>query len=76
MHLWAEASSTTVYVQNISPHKILGNKTPEQVFNGKKPEVNHLRIFGCPVFIHVPKEKRMKLEPLGKKGTLVGYSDT
>jgi transposase InsO family protein len=76
MHLWAEASSTTVYVQNKSPHKILGNKTPEEVFTGKKPEVNHLRIFGCPVYIHVPKEKRTKLEPSGKKGTFVGYSET
>jgi hypothetical protein len=76
MHLWAEASSTTVYVQNRSPHKILGNKTPEEVFTGKKPEVSHLRIFGCPVYIHVPKEKRTKLEPSGKKGTFVGYSET
>jgi hypothetical protein len=63
MHLWEEASSMAVYVQNKIPHKILGNKTPEEVFIGKKQEVNHLRIFGCPVFIHVPKEKRAKLEP-------------
>jgi hypothetical protein len=42
----------------------------------KKPSVDHLRIFGSPVYIHVPKEKRTKLEPLGKKGTFVGYSET
>jgi hypothetical protein len=66
MHLWAEASNTTVYVQNRSPHKILGNKTPEEVFTRKKLEVNHLRIFGFLVYIHVPKEKRTKLEPSGK----------
>jgi hypothetical protein len=65
-----------VYVQNSSPHKILGNKTPEEVFTGKKPEVSHLRIIGCPMYIHVPKEKRMKLEPSGKKGIFVGYSET
>jgi hypothetical protein len=76
MHLWAEDSSTTVYVHNRSPHKILGNKTPKEVFTGKKPEISHLRIFGCPVFIHVPKEKRTKLEPSGKKGTFVGYNET
>jgi transposase InsO family protein len=28
MHLWVEASDTTVYVHNISHHKILGKKTP------------------------------------------------
>ena len=63
MHLWAEAARTTVYVQNIIPHYVLNNKTPEDVFSGKKPEFNHLRIFGCPVYIHVPKEKRTKLDP-------------
>jgi hypothetical protein len=76
MHLWAKESSTVVYVQNRSPHKILGNKTPKEVFIGKKQEVSHLRIFGCPVYIHLPKEKRTKLEPSGKKGTFVGYSET
>jgi hypothetical protein len=54
----------------------VGKKTPEEVFTGKKIEIRHLRIFGCPVFIHVPKEKRTKLEPSGKKGTFVGYSET
>jgi hypothetical protein len=76
MHLWEKASSTAAYVQNRSPHKILGNKTPKEVFTGKKPKVSHLRIFGFPMYIHVLKEKRMKLEPSGKKGTFVGYSET
>jgi hypothetical protein len=35
-----------------------------------------LRIFGCPVYVHVPKEKRSKLDPSGKKGIFVGYSET
>ena len=76
MHLWAEAAGTTVYMQNRSPHKAIGNKTLEEIFSGEKPEVSHLRIFGYPVFIHVPKEKRMKLESSGKKGIFVGYSET
>jgi hypothetical protein len=45
------------------------------MFTGKKPEVSHLKIFGCLVFIHIPKEKRNKLEPSGKKGIFVGYSE-
>ena len=48
MHLWAEASRTTAYVQNRTPDRVLENKTPEEVFSGKKPEVNHLKIFRCP----------------------------
>jgi hypothetical protein len=76
MHLWEEASSKVVYVHNRIPHKILGNKTPKEVFTGKKPKVSHLRIFCFPMFIHVPREKRTKLEPSGKKGTFVGYNET
>lgn len=41
-----------------------------------KPEVSHLRIFGCPVYIHVTKEKRLKMEHSGKNGTFVGYNGT
>jgi hypothetical protein len=76
MQLWAEASDTNVYVHGISPNKILGINTLEEVFTGKKLEVSDLRIFGCPMFIRVPKEKRTKLEPSRKKGTFVGYSET
>jgi hypothetical protein len=35
-----------------------------------------MRIFGCPMYIHVPKEKRTKLDPSGNKGTFVGYNET
>ena len=74
--LWAEASCTTVYIQNKSPHSYLKDKTPEEVFTKVKPNISHLRIFGCPVYIHVPKETRTKLKPSGRKGTFVGYSET
>jgi hypothetical protein len=74
-YLWEEATSIAVYIQNRCPHSILKDNTPEEVFSGIKTEVGHLRIFGCPVYIHVPKEKRTKMEPSGKKGVFVGYSE-
>jgi hypothetical protein len=52
-----------IYVQNRLSHSALGLKTSEEMFIGKKAEVSHLKIFGCPVFIHILKEKRNKLEP-------------
>ena len=54
---------------------ILKDKTLEEVFSGIKPEVRNLRIFGCHVYIHVPKEKRTKMEPSSKKGVFVGYNE-
>ena len=76
MHQWEGVSRTVVYVQNHSPHRVLENKTLEEAFFGKKPEVSHLRIFGCRVYIHVPKEKITKLDPSRKKGIFVGYSES
>jgi hypothetical protein len=76
MFLWGEATMTTIYVQNKSPHRILKDMTPEEAFSGKKPNVENLRIFGCPVYSHIPKDKGNKLEPSGKKGIFVGYSDS
>jgi len=66
----------TIYVQNGSPHGILGGKTPEEVFTRVNPDIEHLRIFGCPVYIHVYVDKRTKLEPSREKGILVGYNET
>jgi hypothetical protein len=56
-----------VYVQNRLSHSALGLKTLEEMFTGKKLEVSHLKIFGCPMFIHIPKEKRNKLGPIQER---------
>ena len=76
MHLWAKATRTTVYVKNCTPHRLFENKTPEEAFSGEKQEVRHLRIFGFLAYIHIPKEKRTKLDPSRRKGIFIGYNDT
>jgi hypothetical protein len=73
--LWEEATSTVMFIHNMCPDVILKDKTCEEVFSRIKPKVGNLRIFGCHVYIHVPKEKRTKMEPSGKKGVFVGYSE-
>jgi hypothetical protein len=67
MIMWAEACMTVVYVQNRSPHQILKNITLEEAFIGVKPEIGHFKIFGCPIYFHVPKENRSKLDPSGER---------
>jgi hypothetical protein len=74
--MWEEASMTVVYVQNKSPHKNLRIMTPKEAFTGVNPEVGNFKIFGCLIYIHVPKEKRNKLDLSGTKGTFVGYSES
>jgi hypothetical protein len=32
-----------------------------------------MRIFGTITYVHMPKELRMKLDPMGKAGVFLGY---
>ena len=73
---WAEPLSTTAYLINRSPTKSLSNQTPFEAWYGKKPNVKHLRAFGCSAYIHVPKDERKKLDPKSKKCVFLGYSTT
>jgi hypothetical protein len=54
----------------------LRNMTLEEAFTGVKPEVRHFTIFGCPICIHVPKDKRTKLDPSGRKSTFMEYNES
>jgi hypothetical protein len=73
--MWENTSMNTMHVHDKSPHKNLRNMTPEEAFTRVKPEVGHFSIFGCPIYIHVPKEKMIMLYPSGRKGTFVGYNE-
>ena len=54
----------------------MDSRTPEEAFIGRRPDIGHLRMFGCLTYSHVPSEKRTKLEPTAETGILVGYSET
>lgn len=41
-----------------------------------KPDVEHLRMFVCPMYFHVSKDKRNNLEATGKKDMFVGYCNS
>jgi hypothetical protein len=73
LYLWAKACATAVYLQNKSSHKILGKMIPEEAFIGRRPDVEHIRIFGCLTFSHVSSERRTKLDPTTQQRILVGY---
>ena len=60
---WVEALSTAVYLHNRSPTKGVTDMTPFEAWTGVKPNVSHLRSFGCTVYAHIPKDERRKLDP-------------
>ena len=69
---WGEAMHVASYLRNRSPAAGLST-TPYEAFTGVKPDVSHLRVFGCPVWVKVPDQHRRKLDPKGVKGIFVGY---
>ena len=72
---WAEAISTAAYLRNRAPTSTVEGKTPYQAWNGWKPKVKHLRVFGSDAFAHVPKDERGKLDSKSKKCILLGYGE-
>src|SRR5215510_3977976 len=44
---WGYAVTTLVYVRNRSSTSALNGNVPYSCFFGKKPDVSHLRVFGC-----------------------------
>lgn len=71
---WAEAVNTAVYLLNRCPTKAVSDQTPFQAWNGKRPSAAYLKVFGCVCYMHVPDQKRTKLEEKSKKGIFLGFS--
>jgi hypothetical protein len=59
---------------NRTPTTVVHGMTLEEKFTGKKPDVSHFRVFGCIAYVHVPDEKRSKLDPKAEKCIFIGYS--
>ena len=72
-HLWAEAVNTAVYILNRVTGPQGATATSYELWMGRKPTVEHVRVFGSQAFVHVPAVKRKKLDDKAVKGILVGY---
>jgi hypothetical protein len=70
---WGEVVNTIVYIKNQCPTKVLDSKTLQEAWSGRKPDVFHLRVFGCKAFAYVPNEKRTKLESKFMPYVFLGY---
>lgn len=70
---WAEAVVTAAYIVNRLPSK-QQQPSPEEIWTGLKPDLQHMRVFGCRAMAHIPKELRTKFQPKSKSFIFVGYS--
>ncbi|GJU96176.1 retrovirus-related pol polyprotein from transposon TNT 1-94 [Tanacetum coccineum] len=67
---WVEAATTASYLINRSPHRSLDGNIPEILWSGNSVDYSNLRVFGCPVYVHVNEGK---LVPRVVKCIFLGY---
>ncbi|KAG6578280.1 Copia protein [Phytophthora cinnamomi] len=72
---WAEAAMTAIYIKNRLPSPKSPDKTPFEIVYKSKPNVKHMRIFGCKAYVLTPKEKRLKWDPKAREGIFMGYEE-
>ncbi|KAJ9568535.1 hypothetical protein OSB04_004501 [Centaurea solstitialis] len=73
MSFWGHALETTAHILNRAPTKSV-EKTPYELWKGKKPNMSFLRIWGCEVYVKRPTSE--KLKPKSDKCFFVGYPRT
>ncbi|KAK8623458.1 hypothetical protein V6N13_118346 [Hibiscus sabdariffa] len=64
------ALETAAFTLNRVPSKSV-QKTPHEMWNGKRPDMSFMKIWGCKTY--VKHQMSTKLEPKSKKCTFVGY---
>ena len=61
-YLWGEAIRHATYLLNRVATRALKEKTPYEVFRKKRPNVSHLRVFGCIGYAKIDIAKLKKLD--------------
>ena len=70
---WGEAAMTANYLKNLLPTSANSDKSPEEAWTGHRPDISHLRTFGCLVYVYIPSKTRAKLDQVSFQGIFVGY---
>ena len=53
---WEFSVEFAVHVYNRTPAKHIAWRTPFEVLNGTKPDISHLRVFGCGAYVYIPDD--------------------
>ena len=74
-YFWAEAVNTACYIMNRALIRPILKKTPYELFNGRKPNISHLHVFGCKCFVlNNGKDNLGKFDAKSDEGIFLGYS--
>ena len=71
---WTEATFTAVHLLNRVLLKPNTDKTPYELWSGKKTTAKYLRVFGSPCFVKNKEQNLGKFNARSDEGIFVGYS--
>ena len=71
--MWGEAVLTANYLLNKPPYKQL-DKTPYELWKGRKPSYQYLKVWGCLAKVAVPLSKKVKISPRTIDCIFLGYA--
>ena len=76
---WGEAVTSAAYLINRTPSRVIECQNPLQQLQKllSIPSLPNLepRVFGCVVYVHIPKQQRSKLDPRAKRCIFLGYAE-
>jgi hypothetical protein len=73
-HFWGEAVNIACYIINRVYLRPEPNKTPYEIWRGKKPTVKYFKTFGSKCYILHDRENLGKFDPKRDEGIFLGYS--
>eukprot|EP00873_Tetraselmis_striata_P022505 jgi/Tetstr1/442769/TSEL_030855.t2 len=68
---WQFAMATAVYLHNRTPRST--GAAPMSIVAAAAPDLSHLRVFGCPAYVHQQRAQRIKSDPSARLDIFVGY---
>ena len=71
---WVEALKTVTHLINRLPSQVLHIESPYFRLFAKQLSYDHLHIFGCVCFVHLPPHERHKLSAQSIQCAFLGYN--
>ena len=70
---WIYAVKAKLHTYNVTPIIRTDYKTPKELWSSKKPNISHLRVFGCLAWVHILEKRRCKLQPKSRAMIFISY---
>ncbi|OUM59000.1 hypothetical protein PIROE2DRAFT_64052 [Piromyces sp. E2] len=71
---WDYATKYANLLYNITPHKGINNRIPNEMFYHKRVDLKYIKVFGCVAYYKDFSQNKKKFESNSKEGVFVGFS--